>query len=99
VKVQHYSLKSSSGGCHFTDWIIEGSNDNGATWSEIDNRHTDTLIGNFVVETFASSSIGSSSAFNWIRWRMTDKGKGAPGSNRCCYEAKLCNIEFFGFLV
>jgi hypothetical protein len=97
VSVRHYTLKSSEGGCYFTDWVIEGSND-GSTWIVLDDRHTDDLIGKSIVKTFACSSDDSSLQFRFIRWKMTDKGKNRPGETRCCHCAKLCNIEFFGHL-
>jgi hypothetical protein len=99
VNLQHYTIKSSGGGCYLTDWVIEGSNDEGRTWTAIDTRHTDTLIGKYLVETFRCSSSDSSISFRLIRLRMTDKRKTKPGATRCCHQAKLCNIEFFGFLV
>jgi hypothetical protein len=99
VQLQHYSLKAASIVCYMTDWVIEGSNNDGATWTEIDNQHTDSLIGSGCVKTFACASAGSSTAFRLVRWRMTDQGKLTPGSARCCNQAKLSGIEFFGFLL
>jgi hypothetical protein len=97
LKLQHYTLKSPSNGCYCTDWVIEGSNE-GSRWTVIDERHTDDVIGQNVVQTFSCSSSSSSSLGGYcqIRWRMTDKGKDRPGSGRCCHQQKLCNIEFFG---
>jgi hypothetical protein len=97
LQLQHYTLKSSKSGCYFTDWVIEGSND-GSVWIVLDVRHTDDLAGPNIVQTFSCSLSDCSSPFQFIRWRMTDKGKDKPGQTRCCHSAKLCNIEFFGIL-
>jgi hypothetical protein len=96
VQLQHYRLKSKSG-CYPSDWVIEGRND-GSTWTIVDEQHTDALLGSNRVETFACSISKGSDRYREFRWRMTDKGKDRPGEARCCHQAKLANVEFFGIL-
>jgi hypothetical protein len=98
VQLQHYSLKGEDGGgCYPADWVIEGSND-GLTWTVVDERHTDSLLGSGRVDTFPCSGSTDGDGYHRLRWRMTDKGKSCPGEDRCCHVAKLSHIEFFGVL-
>jgi hypothetical protein len=95
--LEHYTLKSPSSGCYCTDWVVEGL-DEGSEWTKIDERHTDDVIGRDVIHTFSCRATATFGGFRLIRWRMTDKGKDKPGSDRCCHSAKMCNVEFFGIL-
>jgi hypothetical protein len=93
INPTHYSIltRTDWDGCHLRSWVIEGSNDSGQNWTELDRQSQNCeLNGVGVVRTF---SIVNNSTVRSIRIRQT--GVDSNGYNHLILKC----IEFFGTLL
>jgi hypothetical protein len=89
VSVTNYSIKSDGTSCnHLLHWSLQGSND-GQSWTVLDQRDTQDLNDNYIVQSYECGS-HQSSQFQFIRLIQT-------GPNSSNYNhLMLANLEFFG---
>jgi hypothetical protein len=93
INPTHYSIRTRTDwdGCHPRSWVIEGSDDSGRNWIELDRQSQNCeLNGLGVVRTF---SIVNNSTVRSIRIRQT--GVDSNGYNHLVLKC----IEFFGNLL
>ncbi|MEH2367990.1 hypothetical protein [Nostoc sp.] len=90
IKPSYYSIRhDNETGYYLRSWILQGSNDNGSTWVNLDVRTNDTTINS--PDGWGSFPVLGANAFYRIL-RIISTGLDSSGSNYFC----LGELEFYG---